>query len=363
MHTPLAMIKIKGDAGGVKGIRKFTNEETSVLFKQIHLISSSGVNIIKGIEIIKSMSEDDKVFKTLDLLSKQIIQGENLSDIFEKYNLIPSFAIYMMRVGERSGKLDKILLELADYYENEARIVKNIQQALTYPLILFITSVLVAMMLALKVIPNLISILHQLNIKELPYITKIIISMSSNIDILLIVLANFLFTIVILLKSKNPSIKKYLDSFLLKIPIYKTVEIKLLTSRIAKSLYIQISSGISILDSLILSEQLIKNYNIRLKYIKIIEEIKHGNSLGSTFKKYNLFPKIFTELISVGEETGNLEDTLNKLSIYFENDVEKRLIGIVKLMEPILIIFISIIIGVMVLAFLLPMFKIYNNLF
>lgn len=251
----------------------------------MHLISSSGVSIIKGIEIIKSMSEDMKVFKTLDLLSKQIIQGKNISDVFEKYDLIPNFAINMIRVGERSGKLDKILLELAEYYENEARIFKNIKQALTYPLILFITSIFVVAVLTLKVMPNLISVFYQLNIKELPFITRMLISLGNNAHILLIVLTFFVIIILMILKSNNLKIKRYVDSCLLKIPIYKSIETRLIASSIAKGMYIQISSGINILDSLILSEQLIKNHAIKLKYNKIIQDIKQGNSIGESLKK------------------------------------------------------------------------------
>jgi type IV pilus assembly protein PilC len=271
-------------------------------------------------------------------------------------DLFPEFMQNMIKVGEASGALDTILYQLADYYDHDYKIKRKIKGAMTYPMILGVLTVSVIVLLMVAVIPMFSDMLSSMG-GDLPGVTKVLVAVSNfmvdNI-ILLIVLTKFIiFGISYWLKTEKGRIT--FDGLKLKVAVVKTVVIKSITARFARSMSILLKSGIPIVNAMDIMKDLIGNRAVEQKFADATNEIQEGKGIAGPMRRLNIFPPLLIHMIVVGESTGELDEMLGRTAGFFDEEVEEAIEKAVSLIEPAMIIAMAAIIGVIIISVMLPM--------
>ena len=277
-------------------------------------------------------------------------------------NVYPEFMINMIYLGEESGKLDIILEELAKYYEKEHKLLKKFTNSMIYPCTVFLTLTIVSFFLFIKVIPVFITNLNSFN-AEIPLITRIVLGMSNFLgeNFLWILMINLILVFIFIEYFKTENGKMAFDKFKFICPILGPVYKRLIYTRFTRGLNILLSSGVGLLKAFEIIHDVIGNRYFKLKLKTVFNDIKKGEDLSSSLNAMNLFPQFFVAMIKIGEETGNLDGMFLIAADIFYEDAEENVEKATALLEPILIIFLGIMIGTIILAVMLPMLNVMDS--
>ena len=338
--------------------------DISILCNGLSSIINSGITITQAINIIASQTEKSILKKSLYDIEKKIVKGESLYDSLKKYhNVYPLFMIEMINLGEKTGKIDKILEEMSEYYEKQYRIFTKIRSAIYYPMIVLIISIIIVIFLMTKIVPQFIDMLKAVD-GEIPIITNIVIQCSNFLDknSLPINLVLFMSVFFVYSISKNDKFKIYFHMIKMNSPILGTFYNKVILSRLAIIISMLLTSGFTITKALEIAGTVINNKVIEEKIYNCIRHIKKGESIYFSFKNNNLGNKLFLSLVHIGEECGNLDYMLHKVGKILEEDVDASLKKIIVLIEPITILFLAFFIGIFVVAGLLPIVSIMDSI-
>lgn len=336
---------------------KLKNKELKLICKKISILLESGCEITQILNILKSQSNKNlkNIFSNI---SNNLNKGNTISDSFQKTNSFSHFFISMIEAGEVSGNLDRVMNDLYIYYDKEDKLKSKIITMLIYPLLLIIISLLSTIFMVFFIMPNFQKIFEN-NIVNPPLITISIIKMTEFIRENYLIL-NVLFLILILLSLKiitnNKKIKLIISELKFKIPIVKNINTLIVTTRFSRVFKILIQSRIQIIDAINISAKIIDNNYILNKLSISNQYIRQGNKLSYSLEKSNVFPSLFVSMIKVGEESGKLEDTLNTITLFYENDLDNKINQIMKFVEPSITIILGLFIGGFTLAMVLPMF-------
>lgn len=336
---------------------KLKNKELKLICKKISILLESGCEITQILNILKSQSNKNlkNIFSNI---SNNLNKGNTISDSFQKTNSFSHFFISMIEAGEVSGNLDRVMNDLYIYYDKEDKLKSKIITMLIYPLLLIIISLLSTIFMVFFIMPNFQKIFEN-NIVNPPLITISIIKMTEFIRENYLIL-NVLFLILILLSLKiitnNKKIKLITSELKFKIPIVKNINTLIVTTRFSRVFKILIQSRIQIIDAINISAKIIDNNYILNKLSISNQYIRQGNKLSYSLEKSNVFPSLFVSMIKVGEESGKLDDTLNTITLFYENDLDNKINQIMKFVEPSITIILGLFIGGFTLAMVLPMF-------
>lgn len=336
---------------------KLKNKELKLICKKISILLESGCETTQILNILKSQSNKNlkNIFSNI---SNNLNKGNTISDSFQKTNSFSHFFISMIEAGEVSGNLDRVMNDLYIYYDKEDKLKSKIITMLIYPLLLIIISLLSTIFMVFFIMPNFQKIFEN-NIVNPPLITISIIKMTEFIrENYLILNVLFLILILLLLKiiTNNKKIKLIISELKFKIPIVKNINTLIVTTRFSRVFKILIQSRIQIIDAINISAKIIDNNYILNKLSISNQYIRQGNKLSYSLEKSNVFPSLFVSMIKVGEESGKLEDTLNTITLFYENDLDNKINQIMKFVEPSITIILGLFIGGFTLAMVLPMF-------
>jgi type IV pilus assembly protein PilC len=343
---------------------KVTTKDIAIFCRQFSFIIVAGINILRALEILKEQTENVKLKKIITEVLEEVQKGIALSDAMKKYNEIPEMLTNMIGVGEASGNLDRIMLRMSDYYDKEYKLQQKVKGALTYPIIVCIVAICVVIFLLVKVLPIFISNIVASG-GELPMPTKIVLGISDFLKTKGLLLLIALTLIVILLKiyiRDNPRAAEAIDAFKLRIPIFGRLIGKIVTARFARTFGMLMSSGVSIIPSIEICATILGNKIIRNALASTMEEIKKGNSLGEALEVRKVFPLMLTQMIKVGEESGTLDTILEKTAEFYDGEVDTATQQLTIMLEPIIIVVLSIVVGFIVIAMIMPMFAMYSAL-
>lgn len=334
--------------------------DIAIFCQQLSILLNAGIPIIEGLDILKDQTRNIWLREAIYGFKMQIKNGRTLSEACESYpGVFPKFFNQMVKVGETTGDLHIVLKKLSNHYNKLKEQKEKIKSSLTYPCILVIVAILVFYFISVNVLPVFLNIFEQAGIM-LPFSTRLLIFLCKNIKkLFLFVVIGFIILSCIFLKIKQTNLDFYYFKVKLSIPILGTLHKQISARNFLNNMYMLQSSGVSLLKSLKICKNVSENKVYKQEIIKIIEGIKLGRHLSEVMDK-NLFPQIAIKMISIGEETGNLEKMLNTSRIYCEWKVTLTLERLLILIEPFIIFVIAIIIGFMVVAIMLPMFDIYN---
>lgn len=333
--------------------KKLKDREIKILCKEMGILLESGCEITKIFDILKSQS--NKRIKTIfNRVTNHIQKGNSITESFQETNSFSNFFISMIKAGEISGNLDKVMNDLSDYYDKEHKLKSKIMLILIYPVILIILSIASMLFILFFIVPNF-EIIFQNNGINPPILTKILINISrfirGNHIFILTALVISLFMINSYIKSS-----KFKNSVTFKIPIIKDISRLVVTSKFCRSFSILIEGGIQIIDAINISSQVIDNEFIYERLVISREYIQRGDSISSSLSKPNIFPQLFISMINIGEESGRLDNSLKAINEFYENDLETKIQQFVKIIEPAITIIIGIVVGIFIISMVLPMF-------
>jgi len=338
-------------------------KDLAVFCRQFAVMINSGITIVESIGTLSEQVEKKKLKDALDVIHDDMQKGRLLSASMELYpEIFPNFMRNMIKVGEASGSLDSILERLADYYEHDAKIRRKIRTALTYPAILGVMTFGLIVLLMVKILPMFNDILSSTG-GEMPLLTRVLMSMSDFMvnNLLSIMIGVVLLIIGLTYWKKTESGTYWFDSFKLNFPVIKKSVIKIITARFARSLGILLKSGITIIHAMDIIGDLIGNVVVEERFQGAKEEIKEGRGISGPLRRLGLFPPLLIHMITVGENTGELDEMLARTAGFFDEEVDEAIDKLTGMIEPAMIIIMAVIVGTIILSIMLPMISVLSS--
>ncbi|MFD1991821.1 type II secretion system F family protein [Paenibacillus nicotianae] len=335
-----------------------------IFCRQFSTLIRAGVTILDATRILAEQTESKVLRKTLQDVYASLMRGIALSQAMQEHRKVfPALFISMLRAGEESGDLEGTLDRLAVYFEKRHGTREKIKSALTYPVTVGLLAVAVTVYLLAAIIPQFVNMFASMN-AQLPAITVIVLSLSNSLQkqwyIWVLVLLLIIISYVILQRSERGAY--WIDYAKLKVPIFGKLNQKGSIAQFARTFSSLYASSVPILQALSIVEEVAGNKVIEGYLRQAGESLRKGNPLSEPLKKAWVFPPMVTQMIAIGEETGALDQMLGKVADFYEMDVDNTVDRLKSLLEPLLITFLSTIVGIIVAAIMLPMFSLYNNL-
>lgn len=333
-----------------------------IFIRQLGLILKTGISSLEALRIQVVQIENNEFREKVLKMGEMIERGETFSQAFRIFpEIFDSFSISIIKAGETSGRIVESLDYLTIHLEKRYRLRQKIINALIYPLFILITFIAVFLLISFFIIPNLIQLLENFPGK-IPLTTKILISFSNFIrEGGWIILIGFLIILFILFLTIKRSLffKKKYDYFILKIPFIGDLVKKIYLVQFSENFSTLLAAGLPITQTLLIIYQIIGNLTYKEVLKKTHKEVLAGENLSSIFAKYpQQIPPFVTQLINVGEKTGTLDQTLKEVVKFYEEEVEQITNNLSSLIEPILLIFLGFVVGVLAIAIFIPLFKI-----
>lgn len=343
---------------------KITNKQVILLCQQLSIILESGIDIIEALKIVKNNLRDNKNIK--NFIEKTIIglnEGENLSAIWQQNFNLPAYLISSINIAEHTGLLAEALKDTGVFLAKEYELKQKLRQICIYPVFLLCVLAIVIMLMIFLVIPAFADIFQRMHI-DLPYLTATILSIGLNIKahfIKLCVSLLIIFIAIILVGQKD-KLRLIFLQYILKLPVFGDFLRKFYLVNIVNQLIFLLGSGISIDEAL--NIMLNSNHNILVQdNLKTVQNlVKQGFSLADAFAKVSLSVNILQEFIDIGEKTGMLKDILSYLISFWEKELDNTIKICLQLLEPILMISVGFIVGVFIIAIIMPLFDLVNNI-
>lgn len=331
--------------------------------RQLAIMLNAGLTLIDSFEILKQQVKKPSLQKIIEDIDKEIRSGNSFSTALQKHpRHFSNLYISLVKSGEASGKLSEILLKLADNLDKQREFKGKIKGALIYPVIVVVGMILVMFIMVTFVIPRLLGLYKDFNI-ALPLTTQILIYVSDFTSKFwpFIIAGTFVAGVVVKNYLKTKSGKYLFDSLLLKTPIIsRVVRISDLVDA-TRTLSILIGSGVSILDSLSIIIETTGNMIYQDAFKKIYSQVEKGVSLGTAMNQEQIFPPILVQMVIVGEQTGHLDETLLRISRYFEMESEIAVKALTTLIEPTILIFLGLGVGFLVMSVITPIYNLTNS--
>ncbi len=346
-------------------VKKFShnkvNDKDLLSFsRQLSTMLESGVSLIRSFEVIISQCESKELYLALYKIKDDIQQGESLSQALRQHpKCFNLFWVSLMEVGEASGTIPAVLRKLEFYSEQQLAFNSKIISGLIYPAILFVIMIAAILVFALVIGPRFESIFKSMN-AELPAITVILLGSFKAIKDNFFLIIGIVIGLIIVFKQyiKTYTGKLMWEGFLFNAPIMGDVFRNIIVERFTSQMTILIESGVPILFALDISERLVSNSTCANIISDIKEGVRNGELLVAPMERSGFFPGMAIQMIMVGEETGELSKMLNHVAVFYQNEVEKFMDRFGTIVEPFMLVFMALVIGVILVAMFLPMFNI-----
>lgn len=333
------------------------------LTRQIAIMLNAGLTIVDSLDILKKQVTKPGLRKIINDIDTDIKSGSSFSTALQKYRgIFSNLYIALVKSGEASGKLSDILLKLSDNLEKEREFRGKLKGALIYPVVVISAMFVVMFIMITFVIPKLLNLYKDFNV-SLPITTQILITVSSfSAKFWPIIIAAVFFGVTGLQRYMvTKTGKRMRDSLILKIPVLRdVVKVSSLVDS-TRTLSILIGSGVSILDALAIVIETTENVVFQDAFVTIKKKVEKGQSLGNSLQQAEIFPPILVQMALVGEQTGHLDDTLLRMSRYFESESEIAIKAMTTLIEPAILIVLGFGVGFLVLSVITPIYNLTNS--
>ena len=349
--------------GGLTLFKKKIKAEDVVIFsKQFATMVKAGLPILNVLEMLRDQLENPSLKEVVEDIRKSLEGGVTLSKCFEKHpKLFDNIYVNLIRAGEASGKLDVFLLKIVDSLEKKEKIKKKIKGALMYPGIMFTVAMVVSVFMLVKVVPVFAKMYDGMGV-ALPGSTDAIMSMSDFLrgtgGLLLLIISLSAYFSFKYLTSKNEKIRFWWHGKVLKLPVFGQMILKSMLARIALIMGNLSAAGVNLLESLEIAKSVSNNDVVTRALENVKKGVFSGDTLTKLFLKEPLFPPTFSQLISVGEQTGSLDEMFTSVSNYYEAEFDSEVDNMSSLIEPIMIVFMGTLIGGLMIAMYSPIFNV-----
>lgn len=354
----------KTKSAAASGRKKVRPMELVIFSRQLATLIDSGISLIAGLTILHDQVENPYLKKVVANIKTDIEAGNSLSSAFAKYpDAFPDIFMNMIKAGESSGSLNEILERVADYLERTENIMRKLKSAFTYPVLVISMALIIVAFLILKVVPTFKNIFESLG-GTLPLPTYILIK-ASDIGLRFFPFIALLVIVFVILFNKYINTKQgrlQFDRFKLGLPIFGPIFRNVAVSKLTRTLAILSRSGVNILEAFEISGKVSGNKVIEQATDQIRTDLQAGESIAEPMAKTGKFSVFVVKMVAVGEQTGELEKMLTKVSDYYEDQINETLANLNSMLEPVIIVFLGVIIGFIVLAMFLPIFKLTQTI-
>ncbi len=365
--TPISITKESGKSDTKRGItlfaKKVKSSDLSLFCRQLHTMLFAGMPLVRALEVMAEQLTHPELKRATEEMTLGVQKGNMFSEVMKQHpKVFPHLLISMVETGELTGKQDEVLGKMAIHYQKDDRIERKIKSAMIYPKFLAALTITVVVIMLVKILPTFVTLFDGTGV-DMPALTQFIIDLSHLIVtywyIIIAVIAGAVFATKAILKTESG--RYTYDSTLFKLPIIGPAVTKVITSRFTRTLSTLLSSGLPLLKSLEMAAKVTRNKIVEEGISRVTEDIKKGSKLSGLIKKMGLFPPMLVSMISIGEEAGSLEDMLERTSDFYDEELESAMDSLVGLIEPVMILIMGIIVGIIVVAMLLPTFEVINT--
>ncbi len=353
-------IREKETGGGIGGLLgRVSFRDLSVVTRQFSTMLNAGISVVEALDILAEQTTNRRLKNILRDIRADVEQGSTLTSAMRKFeNTFGPLAISMIEVGETGGILSETLMKISLHYEKIYKLRSKVKSAMAYPVVIFIIAIAVIMVLLIFLIPTFASLYESVGMK-LPAPTRFVMNLSMFLRKNIFYLLGGLVAFVFLFRrwKRTESGRKIWDNIVLRIPIFGGLLRKNAIARFTRTLGTLVNSGVSILDALEISARTAGNTVIENAILRARRSVSEGKSIAEPLRESKIFPPIVTQLISIGEKTGRLSEMLEKVSDFFEEEVDAATTALTSIIEPLMLVFIGGVVGGILLAMYLPIFN------
>jgi type IV pilus assembly protein PilC len=356
-------IKAKDQNKGASVFQQKVGLKEKIIFtQQLAMMIRSGLSVTEALEALRDESQNKSFITAINKVMLDVKGGTTLSEAFSKHPAIFS-NIYcnMTKAGEQSGKLDMVLDRLSSQLEKDYDLNRKVRGALSYPIFVMFALIIVMVLIITVIIPQLKSVFDDAGV-ALPATTRAIIWLSDifqKYGIYLLIIVGGLIGGFIWALKKRP-FRKILDRLYTKIPVIGPLLVKTYISRFSRTFASLVASGMPVLDAITTSSGVVGNIIYSDELIKLVDKVKNGQSVSSAMKQSPLFPRMVSQLSTVGEKSGNLSEVFDKIADFFDRDIDNTTANLSSMLEPVIMVVMGVGIGFIVVSVLQPMYGLVN---
>lgn len=347
----------------MKNKKMLNNSEIASFCQQTALIIKAGITPSEGMEILIHDTIDQEGKSLLNEIRSSCNKGNYFHQALKETGVFPQYVIQLVALGEESGNLDSVLTSLGDYYEREESISDSIRSAVTYPLIMIAMMFFIILVLVIKVLPIFKQVFVQLGTEMTPFAESLMNAgtmLSTYAVVIAIVLV--VITIVCLIAYRIPAGKARIRHFLTVFPFTKSFYEKIAAGRFARGMYLSYSSGMDTYHSLDMIKQIVENEEMEKKIDFCKAEMEQHSDLPDALAKADIFSNLYSRMVAVGFRSGSMDLVMMQIASHYEEETDRQLSRIVSIIEPTLVIVLSLIVGIILLSVLLPLMGIMSSI-
>lgn len=344
--------------------KKVSLKDLSLYSRQLSVLIDAELPLIQSLNILAEQSKNKYFKQVIEEVRDDVEAGSSLNEAKRKFpKVFDNLYCNLVASGEQSGSLDVMLKRLAEYLEKIVKLRAQVKQAMVYPISVLSFSIIIIIFMLWKVVPVFASIFVEMN-AELPGLTAVIMALSAFIQNNIVFLFLGVMALIFLIKYSRQTTagKKVFDKMLLNLPLFGGLILKVGLSRITRTLGTLIAGGVPMLECLKITSSTAGNIILEEQILKARTMVSEGSSLTDAFKGTGQFPVMFVQLMGVGEATGKLDEMLAKLADFYDDEVETSVATMLSVLEPLLLVFVGGMVGLIVISMYLPIFSIMKQI-
>ena len=344
--------------------KKMKPRDLSVFCRQFVSILEAGVPMKEALAMLEEQTENKTLKKSIAEVLTNIEKGNTLADAMRgESDVFPPMLINMVEAGESAGNLEMAFSRMAEQFEKEAKLKATVRKATVYPIVLIIAAIGVVAVMLLYVIPIFIDMFKEIDI-DMPKFTMFVMGISEWAGTHIYVIVAVVLAVFAAYQAyyRTPNGRKVIDKIKMKMPLFGQLVIKSNCSRFARTASTLLAAGVPMIDCLDIVSRIVNNVHYSMAIQNAREEVMKGIPLSEPLRDAGIFPPMVYHMTGIGEETGNIEQMLNKLADYYDEEVEITTQTILAAMEPLIIIFMAVVVGSLVIASILPIAAMYEGL-
>ena len=365
-YAPVSITESKANKGMGKAIsfgkKKVTLKDLSVFSRQFATMVNSGLSLLRALNILVDQTENKELARVLGEVRNDIETGNSLSSGMAKHpDAFPPLMVNMCKAGEVGGFLDTVMLQIANNYEAEVKLRGKVKSAMTYPVVVLCIAVVAVIGMLLFIVPTFVGLFKTLG-GTLPLPTRVLVALSSGLKVGIIPFVVLVFVGMSLWRKykRTEQVRNVVDPLKLKLPVFGELFRKIALTRFSRNLGTLMKSGVPILQSLDIVAATTGNIVLERATRAVQESVRTGESLTKPLTEHPVFPPMVVQMMAVGEETGELDTMLAKIAEFYDQEVESTTESLTALIEPLMIAFLGGIVGAMIVALYMPIFKIFD---
>ena len=346
------------------GKKKVKPQDLAIFCRQLATMVQAGLPILSCLNILGQQSDNETLRETANTMAGSLEEGKALSESLREFpKIFPGIFVSMMEAGELGGAMEDVLERLAVQFEKDAEIKAKVKSAMTYPMVIIGVAIIAIIIILTFVLPTFIGMLKGMNI-ALPLPTKIVIGLSDFLRGYWYMMLPFGVGVFFGFRQYTRTTKgrRVFDMLMLKLPVFGILIRKMIVARVNRTLSSLLRSGVPLLQALVIVRNIAGNQLVAEAILSAEASVKGGEGLAKPLEKSKIFPPMVTKMIAIGEDTGALDILLDKVAQFYEREVDTTVAKLSSILEPLLIVFIGVVVGFIVMSVYLPMFSAISNI-